>query len=205
MNKKTRNKIIFYVLFFIVGILAFWYLIFYDNDNWKKQTINLSHIDTFHFVNQDSLEFSDKDVANKVVVANFFFTTCKGICPSMNHNLQKIYKLYKDNPQIIFLSHTVDPETDNVSQLKTYSKLYIDDKTNWEFLTGNKLELYRAAREIYKIDDAKNNVGKIEDQFLHTQFFSLVNKKGEIKGIYDGLKEEDLNRLKEEIDLLLKD
>ena len=122
----------------------------------------------------------------------------------MGH-FKSVYDAYKGNDGVKFLSLTCQPENDSVSVLKQYADSMKVDTKQWQFLTGNKLELYRTARESFHIDDPKNNVGKIEDQFLHSQFLSLVDKSGKVRGIYDGLKQSDMEKLKGDIEDISKE
>ncbi len=195
-----------YVGFFILLILGFWFFLFNGTDAWKTKLPVLSFVKPFSFQNQDNIAFSNKEMLGKVAVVEYFFTTCKGICPKMNANMRTIYDTYKDEPNFIIVSHTCDPERDSIPRMKHYSDSLKVDNHKWIFLTGRKDSLYFQARNSYLLDDPKNSLDKIEDQFIHTQFFALIDKDGQVRGqIYDGLKQEDLDRLKENIDLLLKE
>jgi protein SCO1/2 len=120
--------------------------------------------------------------------------------------MKDVYLQYKDQPDFQILSHTCNPETDSVPVLKRYADSLKVDTKKWIFLTGPKEPLYLAARESYKLDDPKNNVKSIADQFIHTQFFALVDKKGLVRGkIYDGLKQIEIQELKRDIALLIKE
>jgi len=200
------KKVSLYVGFFILLILGFWFFLFNGTDAWKTKLPVLSFVKPFSFQNQDNIAFSNKEMLGKVAVVEYFFTTCKGICPKMNANMRTIYETYKDEPNFIIVSHTCDPERDSVPRMKHYSDSLKVDNHKWIFLTGRKDSLYFQARNSYLLDDPKNSLDKIEDQFIHTQFFALIDKDGQVRGqIYDGLKQEDLDRLKEDIDLLLKE
>jgi protein SCO1/2 len=102
------------------------------------------------------------------------------------------------------LSHTCDPQTDSVARLKRYADSLGVDTNSWMFLTGRKDSLYHMARHSYKIDDPKNDLTSIEDDFLHSQFVALVNKKGDVVKIYDALKVKELEEMRGEIAKLLK-
>ena len=138
-------------------------------------------------------------------IAEYFFTTCKGICPKMNTNMKKLYEKFKNEKGFLILSHTVDPETDTVARMKRYADSLGANTGNWWFLTGKKDSLYRAARISYLLDDPKNSNDKIEDQFIHTQFFALVDKSGRVRKIYDGLKKDELDELEKDIPKLLNE
>jgi protein SCO1/2 len=202
MSKKTG----FYLLFFALLLVGFYYFLFKGTDNWKVQLPILSYVQPFHFTNQDGNTFTDKELLNKITVVEYFFTTCKGICPKLNTNMKAIYAIYKDQPDFQIVSHTCNPSTDSVPVLKRYAdSIGVNTKT-WVFLTGRKDSLYQMARGSYLLDDPKNNVEKIEDQFIHTQFFALIDRNGKVRGkIYDGLKTLEVEQLKQDIAKLLKD
>ena len=196
----------YYLLFFALLLVGFYYFLFKGTDNWKVQLPVLSYVQPFHFTNQDGNSFTDKDLLNKITVVEYFFTTCKGICPKLNTNMKSIYEIYKNDTNFQIVSHTCNPERDSVSVLKKYAdSLGVNSKT-WVFLTGRKDSLYQMARGSYLLDDPKNNVEKIEDQFIHTQFFALIDRNGKVRGkIYDGLKALEVEQLKIDIAKLLKD
>jgi protein SCO1/2 len=203
MSKKS----IFYIVFFTGLAVAFYFVLRLIVPGYGQEKFQvLSVVKPFYFTNQDGKTVTRQDVEGKVYVAEYFFTTCPGICPILNTNMKDIYEAFKDNPNFLILSHTVDPETDSVARLKVYSDSMQVDSNKWYFLTGSKDSLYNAARVSYLLDDPKNNVGNIDEQFLHTQFFALVDKKGRVrKKIYDGLKKGELKELKEDIATLLKE
>ena len=202
MSKKTG----FYLLFFTVLLVGFYYFVFKGTDNWKVKMPILSYVQPFQFKNQDGHTFTDKDMLHKITVVEYFFTTCKGICPKLNTNMKDIYELYQNEPDFQIVSHTCNPSTDSVPVLKHYADSLQVNTQKWIFLTGRKDSLYQMARGSYLLDDPKNNVEKIEDQFIHTQFFALVDREGKIRGkIYDGLKSIEVEQLKQDISKLLKD
>ena len=200
------KKFITYLVFFTVLLLAFFFFVFQGTDNWKVKMPTLSFVKPFHFTNQDGQPVTEADVLDKITVVEYFFTTCKGICPKLNTNMKEVYLQFKDDPDFQILSHTCNPETDSVPVLKHYADSLNVDTKKWIFVTGRKDSLYQMARGSYLLDDPKNNVEKIEDQFIHTQFFALVDRKGKIRGkIYDGLKTIEVQQLKRDIARLLKD
>ena len=217
-----RRKIIGYSIFFVVLIFLFlvvvlgnvrrpgdfflaetWYTL---ASNFKTKAPVISFVKPFRFTTQDGKVFTEKDMTGKVCVVNFFFTSCKGVCPIMNSNLNTIYNEYKSEPDFVIISHTCDPETDSAARLRHYADSMKVDTRIWTFLTGRKDSLYLAARNTYLIDDPNNNVTNINDQFLHSQFIALVDKNGNVRGqVYDALKPDELKMLKENIKDLLKE
>ena len=174
MSKKAVG----YLVFFVVLTGAFFFFVFAGTDNWKSKLPSVSYVKPFSFTDQDGNTVTENKLKGKVTVVEYFFTTCKGICPRMNGSLRKVYEEYKDDPDFLILAHTVQPEKDSVSRLKFYADSMKINTKKWLLLTGRKDSLYKAARSSYLLDDPANSVEKLEDQFLHTQFLALVDKAG---------------------------
>jgi protein SCO1 len=231
------KRFLFYSSFFVVLIVVFLYFVYKDEDLSKSllPVIN-ADVENFSFINQDGKLISEKNVEGKVYVAEYFFTTCKGICPKMNANMRRVFDKYKDEPNFLILSHTCMPETDSLPLLKAYEAKMINgilkknedgsfkieydsaiqnsssqwrDKIqnpNWNFVTGDKALLYKMARQSYMIDNNKpDSTQTLADQFIHTQFFALVDNQRRVRGIYDGLNEEEMQKLIKDIKGLLKE
>ncbi len=200
------NKLFFYIGFFILLFVLFYLALTKIIPGYGEVRLPvLNDVQPFLFTDQEGKMISQKDVEGKVYVADFFFTTCKGICPKLNTNLKKIYGEFRDEPDFRIISHTVDPETDSVSQMKHYADSMQADPKTWLFLTGRKDSLYRAARLSYLLDDPKNNEGDIRHQFIHTQFFALIDRSGQVRKIIDGLKNDEITELAADIRVLLKE
>ena len=203
MSRKAK----FYVVFFTVLVVGFFFVLKAVIPGYGQRKFQvLNQVKPFTFTNQDGRLISERSVEGKVYVAEYFFTSCTGICPILNDNMKTIYEKYKNEPDFLILSHTCDPDTDSVARLKKYADSLKVDDNKWLFLTGSKENLYNAARVSYLLDDPKNNMENIKDQFLHTQFFALVDRNGKVrKKIYDGLKKNELRELEKDIAVLLKE
>ena len=225
---KKKNLLI-YLGFFIVLLLGFYFVIFKDHDfSASKLAVINPSVGAFSFTNQDGKSFTEKNTEGKVYVAEYFFTTCAGICPKMNANMRRVWDAYKDKKNFMIVSHTCMPEVDSVPLLKAYEQKMVNgnlvkrqdytyaikdtirsnkpENNNWVFVTGPKQALYTIARQGYMIDDGKpDSTQLIKDQFIHTQFFSLVDNQGRVRGIYDGLKNEEVEKLILDINGLLKE
>lgn len=202
MSKKTW----FYIGFFTLLVISFFIILSYAIPGFAHPKLKpISAVQPFAFYNQNGKIFTEKDAAGKVNVVNFFFTTCTSVCPRMNNNLKPVYEEFKNDPGFLILSYTCDPSTDSVPKLKQYARNLGVDGGNWIFLTGQKDSLYAMARHSYMIDDPKNSTQNQETDFLHTQLIALVNKKGEVVKIYDGLKPSELKPMRGEIKRLLKE
>ena len=202
MTKKRA----FYALFFIILIAAFIFVLTKIIPGFGDVKLPvLSYVKPFSFTDQDGNRITEKDTNGKVYVAEYFFTTCKGICPKMNTNMKKIYEVFNKEKNFMIMSHTVDPDIDKVAKLKRYADSLGISGQNWHFLTGRKDSLYYAARVSYLLDDPQNNNVKIEQQFLHTQFLALVDKKGRVRKLFDALKKDEVEELAVDINKLLQE
>lgn len=195
-----------YLGFFSVLVVVFYFALTQFIPGFNKQKVApVSTVKAFSFTNQDGQPVTDKDMAGKVYVAEYFFINCKGICPKMNNNMRLVYEALKDEKEFLILSHTCDPDNDSVARMKWYADSMKVDTRKWIFLTGRKDSLYNMARASYTIDDPANNLKSIDDDFLHTQFWALVDKQGDVRYIYDGLKESEVKQLIRKARKLLKE
>ena len=204
----VNKKLLFFLTIILVIFLIAVKFIFFNQKN-NLNNFNLPVTNTvrdFNFTNQDGKIFTPKNMLGKVCVVNYFFTRCRGICPRMNNNMKKVYEVFKGNPNVLIVSHSCDPEYDSASVLKRYADSLQVNTQQWIFLTGRKDSLYKIARYSYGIDDPKNEVKNIDDDFIHTQFFALVDKNGNVRGtVYDGLNNNEIKRLEKDINELLKE
>lgn len=227
------RRAIFYISFFVLLMATFLYFVYKDEDLTRSllPVIN-ADIENFSFINQDGKVVTENNIDGKVYVAEYFFTTCKCICPKMNANMRRVFDMYKDEPNFLILSHTCMPETDSVPLLKAYETRMINgtlsknedgsykidydsamqnsklktQNPNWNFVTGDKAALYKMARQSYLIDNNKpDSTQTLANQFIHTQFFALVDNQRRLRGIYDGLNEEEMQKLFKDIKGLLKE
>ncbi len=164
-------------------------------------------IGNFSFKNQYNKTITQKEIEGKVFVAEYFFTTCQSICPIMNVQMQRIQKEYKENSKVKILSFTVDPDVDNVEQMKKYSQQQLAVSGQWHFLTGKKEDLYSLARKsffVLKPAEAQNQ-GDAGSDFIHTNNFVLVDQQKRIRGYYDGTSQKEVTKLIKDISRLLEE
>ena len=175
------------------------------NEGGKEVLDTIFHkVPDFKFVAQDGKEVTMKNLENKIFVADFFFSTCQSICVDMGKQKQRLYKAYEKNPNIIILSHTVDPEIDTPEVLLEYAKsLGVKDNSKWYFVTGDKKSIYDQARKGYMVTATQGDGGP--DDFVHTERFALVDKNHHIRGYYDGTSEQEVNKLMYDIEQLQKE
>lgn len=157
----------------------------------------------FQFVNQDSAMVTNETLAGKIYVADFFFTSCRTICPVMKTQMLRVYEATQDMPDVAILSHTIDPEHDTVALLHDFADRLGVSSSKWHFVTGEQDNIYDIAQTSYF---ATAMVDKTEpDGFIHSGAFLLIDKDRRIRGKYDGTLEEDVDRLIKDIERLRKE
>lgn len=151
----------------------------------------------FNLINQNGQTITQKDYKDKIYVTDFFFTRCGSICPIMTNNMAKIQKEFINNDDVMFLSISVTPTIDSVPLLRKYAdnKGVID--TKWNVTTGEKKHIYNLARKSYFAVVEKGD-GGLQD-FIHTPNFILVDTKKQIRGIYDGTNNDDIEHIIKDI------
>lgn len=171
----------------------------YVDDN---QDTVYHQIADFAFVNQVGDSISNEDVAGKIYVADFFFTSCPTICPIMKKEMLRVYEQYRDQPNFRILSHSIDPTHDTEAVLKDYAeKLGIEDAATWNFLTGDQEKIFEIGQTSY-LTTAMSDQAE-PGGFLHSGAFLLVDGNGRIRGVYDGTKSDQVDRLISDIPKLL--
>lgn len=166
-----------------------------------KDTIYHS-IPAFSLVNQDGDTITEKYYDSTIYVADYFFTTCKTICPKMTTELLRVQEKFAYTKGMVkILSHTVDPEHDSVPELKAYSEMVHADTKVWNFVTGDKKHLYELARKGYLLNALEGDGGP--NDFIHSELLVLVDKEKHIRGIYDGTNIKEVNELLDDIRVLI--
>ncbi|MBK9285194.1 MAG: SCO family protein [Sphingobacteriaceae bacterium] len=157
-------------------------------------------IKNFSFTNQFNEAVTEQTVKNKIYVANFFFATCQSICPEMSKNLIDVQKAFANDDSVLILSHSVNPMHDSVEVLEAYANTYGALKNKWHLLTGDKKDIYALAANGYMVNAFEDD-GSPEG-FLHSEMFLLIDKKGRIRGMYDGTDHAEVLKLISDIELL---
>ncbi len=213
--KKSIPTLIFLAIFSTIAIPIFYYLLKVDKKlkiyspadvNPSLVDVSVKHITKDHtiadfsLINQNGEIITQNNYKNKIYIADFFFTSCTNICIAMVYNMNELQEFYKNDNDILFLSHSVTPEIDSVPILKEYAKNkgVIDGK--WNVTTGDKKHIYELARKSYFAVIEDGDGGK--DDFIHTEQFILVDKEYRIRGFYDGTNKKDMEKLKQDVFLL---
>ena len=172
----------------------------YVDDN--QDTVYHSIAD-FAFVNQVGDTIRKEDMVGKIYVADFFFTTCPTICPVMKKEMLRVYEQFKGDPNFRILSHSIDPSHDTQAVLKDYAeKLGVPDAATWNFLTGDQEKIFEIGQTSYLTTTMADDMEP--GGFLHSGAFLLVDQQGRIRGVYDGTKTDQVDRLLADILKLLK-
>jgi protein SCO1/2 len=160
-------------------------------------------IPDFSFTNQNGEVITQDTFRDKIYIADFFFTTCPTICPIMKTQMLRVYEKFKDNPEVMILSHTIDPKHDSVAVLHEFADRLGVTGDMWQFVTGDQDEIYEIGQNSYMVTarEDPNEPGG----YLHSGAFLLVDKERRIRGIYDGTLEEKVDILMKDIDKLLKE
>ena len=184
-----------FIILFLLFSSLFWSLS--SCSNGQQKLMVLKKIDKpFQFVNQDSSFISEKEVAGKIHVTDFFFTTCPTICPIMKTQMLRVYETYKDADDFLLLSHTIDPKHDSVAVLNDYADGLGIEAKKWHLLTGEKDAIYEMA-ETYMVVAEEDE--RAPGGFIHSGAFILLDKKRQVRGVFDGTKEEEVDKLIEAI------
>jgi protein SCO1/2 len=157
-------------------------------------------IPDFTLTDQSGESLDAARIRGHIVVVDFFFATCQTICPDMSAQLHRVQTAFKDDPDVLLLSHSVDPARDTVEALMAYAKHYKAIAGKWYFVTGDKKAIYDLARKGYFVSATEGNGGP--DDFIHSDQLILLDKESRIRGYYDGTDPYEVNRLIDEIVVL---
>ncbi|OSY88747.1 photosynthetic protein synthase II [Tenacibaculum holothuriorum] len=213
--KKSKSTLIFLLVFSAIGIPVFYHLLkvedrlpIYNPADINPKLVDESvrnqkkhhRVGSFELINQNGEVITNANYKDKIYIADFFFTRCQSICIPMAYNMGELQEHYKNDDDIMFLSHSVTPVMDSVPQLRKYAdaKGVIDGK--WNVTTGAKKHIYSLARKQYFAVLDEGDGG--ENDWVHTENFILIDKEGRIRGMYDGTKKENMQKIIDDITLL---
>jgi protein SCO1/2 len=214
MNKLKKSNIV--IAFLVLGLVVACLMVFnkksklpiYNPSDFNPELVDISlqnavenhSVADFELLNQNGDTITQKDYDGKIYVADFFFTRCPSICPIMSNNIEKLQNTFLNEADVMFLSLSVTPELDSIPILRAYAKEHgaIDGK--WNITIGDKKHIYNLARKSY-FAVVNEGDGGLQD-FIHTPNFILVDKQKQIRGVYDGTKNEEIERLTSDIKVL---
>lgn len=160
-------------------------------------------IEDFRFVDQDSSIVTNATFDGKIYVTDFFFTSCRTICPVMKTQMKRVYDQIKDDPDVLLLSHTIDPKHDTVALLHDFAERLGVNSAKWHFVTGDLDSIYNVAQRSYFVTALEDSAEP--DGFIHSGAFLLIDKDRRVRGTYDGTVDESVDRLLEDIQRLKKE
>ncbi|HJY63930.1 MAG TPA: SCO family protein [Ignavibacteria bacterium] len=168
------------------------------------ETSGIHKVGNFSITDQDGKAVSDENFSGKIYIANFFFTTCPGICPKMTGNLKKVQSAFINDDDIKLISFSVMPWVDSVSRLKEYENSFSLKNGKWYLATGKTSDIYNLARKsFFAEEEAGFNADSTE--FLHTEHVLLVDKNGHLRGVYNGTLPLEIDRMIEDVEILKKE
>ena len=170
---------------------------FFKETQLKKLPV-LGQVENFQLYDEQGREFSLSRLEGNIWIANFFFTTCGDICPVMSRNMAALHRTFEMIDGVTLVSITVNPEMDSSGVLKAYAAKYNADTDKWHFLTGPRTQIQELAVKSFKL-------GSIEEPIFHSPKFALVDRKGLIRGYYDGVQSGEVSQLFKDVALLLKE
>lgn len=172
---------------------------------WLTEAPDTLHtIAPFKVTDQSGTTITNRYFANKLYVANFFFTSCPSICPKMIKHMKLVADSFRLNEQVKFISYSVTPEIDSVARLAAYAKRFGIDEKQWKLVTGNRNDIYRLARRSYFAEE-ESGFNADSTEFLHTEHLLLVDGKGHLRGVYNGTVVLDMEKLETDIHNLLQE
>lgn len=171
-------------------------------ENFSEDTLH--RIAPFHFTDQEGSAVTNKTVEGKIYVANFFFTACPSICPKMTNHLAKVQETFNSNDNVMLISHSVMPWADSVRQLQGFAQLHDIRYPQWRLVTGRQSEIYTLARQSYFAEEVAGYT-RDSTNFVHTEHCLLVDKRGHLRGLYNGTLSLEVDRMIEDIRILLKE
>lgn len=157
----------------------------------------------YKFVDQDSNFVTPETFKDKIYIADFFFTSCPTICPKMKTQLLRVYDKYENNPEVMILSHSIDPTHDTVAVLHEFAERLGVSSDKWHFITGDKEDIFKIGQTSYMV--SANEDPNEPGGYIHSGAFILVDKERRVRGLYDGTLEESVDKLMNDIDILLKE
>ena len=158
----------------------------------------------FTFTNQYGKTITNADFKGKIYVSDFFYTSCTTVCPKLTRNMKLVQDAFQIDSIVKIISHSVTPWIDSIPTLKLYAKNNHAIKNKWHFVTGNKAEIYKLARQSYFAEE-ELGYNKPSNEFLHTEHFTLIDHNGHIRGVYNGTIKLEVLRLIEDIQVLKKE
>ncbi|HEX8549695.1 MAG TPA: SCO family protein [Cytophagaceae bacterium] len=213
MNSKVKIGLLIVLL--VIPILTFLFLkifgsnhytlpVYFAEDsvqvNGKYKVTKAHRVPNFNLVDQDGRQASMTPLRGSILITDFFFTRCEGICPKMSTQLTRVQEAFKNDKDVKIISFSVDPSNDNPKVLKQYASLFNADSTCWTFITGNKDSIYYLAQKGFFLTAMEDRERPLE--FIHSEKLVLVDKQGWIRGYYNGTDKEEVDRMITEIKVL---
>lgn len=195
---KSKKTLVSFVVALALSLFSAFTVFSFVKETRHPALPVLGQVPAFHLEDATGETLHSESLQGKVWIANFFFTTCGGICPILSEQMARLSRTLGEVEGLSLVSITVNPEQDSPRVLARYAQQFQGDKTNWHFLTGSRSAITRLVAEGFK-------VGDIREPVFHSALFPLVDSEGRIRGYYDGTKSEEIDRLSQDAVLLVKE
>ena len=156
----------------------------------------------FQLVNQEGRPFDSAQLAGKIWIADFIYTTCPGPCPMISTRMSELQKPL-EKTDVHLVSFSVDPEKDTPEVLRGYAEKLRAEPKRWDFLTGPKSAIYDLSHKGFKlaISDGSDEAGIP----VHSTRMVLVDRHGEIRGYYEATEADAVTKLLADTSHLLRE
>lgn len=157
----------------------------------------------FKYLNHDSVWIDSKNYQGQIKIVDFFFSSCRTICPPMTEQMKRLNVMTQDiQDKLSFFSFSIDPTIDQPSILKTHRHNRGITAKNWNFLTGDEAETHQLAHDFFHVGAERNDL--VDGGFYHTDTFVLVDREGYVRGLYQGTDTKAVNQMEIDIRKLLE-
>ncbi|HTA16911.1 MAG TPA: SCO family protein [bacterium] len=181
---------------------------------WRSQSeaeklglVSMGRAPEFTLVDQDGRPFDSDALKGKVWAVSFIYTRCATSCPLITDQMAQLGKRWAKEPDFRMLSITVDPMHDSPKVLLDYAKGFQADPKAWTFLTGPPDQVYTLIEKGFLASVERLSVDEkgVQVDIPHSTNVEIVDRQGEIRGVFEGVLEPDWTRMDKAIGVLLKE
>jgi cytochrome oxidase Cu insertion factor (SCO1/SenC/PrrC family) len=201
-RSATAWKVILVLIPFVTLALLLWLRYLEVSALRQRPVSSYGLVPPFQLINQNGQPFGSAQLAGKIWIADFIFTSCRGPCPLISSRMGELQKPL-ENTDVHLISFTVDPETDTPEVLRGYAEKLQADTNRWDFLTGPKSAIYKLSHDGFKL--AVSDGSDAEGIPVHSTRMVLVDRRGQIRGYYDALEPDGMTKLLADANHLLRE
>jgi len=207
MNRATsRSSIVWKVTLILIPLVTLGLLLWLRNVEvvaLRQRTVSsYGTVPSFQLVNQNGQVFGSAQLAGKIWIADFIYTTCPGPCPMISSRMSELQKPL-EKTDVHLVSFSVDPEKDTPEVLRGYAEKLQAEPARWDFLTGPKSTIYKLSHDGFKL--AVSDGSDAEGIPVHSTRMVLVDRHGQIRGYYDAAEADAMTKLVADTNHLLRE